>query len=135
MLNNNYSDYSLVFCVRSSSVISRSLGKPTSGNERFGLSGPFGKNNIQFPTNGANAISNAGTFFTISAATAWFGSQYIYITHYSLKAETGKKLSASAFNRYPSSICIIYIILLLNGSYIRNEVSTSKNVSKVVART
>ena len=46
-------------------------------------------------------------------------------------SETGKKLSASAFIRYPSSICIIYIILLFNGSYARNEVSTSKNVSMV----
>ena len=46
-------------------------------------------------------------------------------------SETGKKLSTSAFIRYPSSICIIYIILLLNGSYARNEVSTSKNVSMV----
>ena len=46
-------------------------------------------------------------------------------------SETGKKLSTSAFIRYPSSICIIYIILLFNGSYARNEVSTSKNVSMV----
>ena len=79
MLNNNYSDYSLDFCVLSNSVISRSLGKPTSGYEkrRFELSGQFGKNNIQFPTKGANTISNAGTFVTISAAKVWFGSQYI----------------------------------------------------------
>ena len=50
-------------------------------------------------------------------------------------SEAGKKLSASAFIRYPSSICIIYLILLLNGSYARKEVSTSRNVSIVVART
>ena len=31
VLNNNYSDYSLDFCVLSNGVISRSLGKPTSG--------------------------------------------------------------------------------------------------------
>ena len=34
MLNNNYSDYSLDFGVLSNSVISRSLGKPTSGYEK-----------------------------------------------------------------------------------------------------
>ena len=34
MLNNNYSDNSLDFCVLSNSVISRSLGKPTSGYEK-----------------------------------------------------------------------------------------------------
>ena len=79
MLNNNYSDYSLAFAFFSSSVSSRSPGKPTSGYEkrRFGLSGQFGKNNIQFPTNSANTISNAGTFVTISVAKVWFGSQYI----------------------------------------------------------
>ena len=31
VLNNNYSDYSLDFCVLSNGVIIRSLGKPTSG--------------------------------------------------------------------------------------------------------
>ena len=31
VLNNNYSDYSLDFCGLSNGVISRSLGKPTSG--------------------------------------------------------------------------------------------------------
>ena len=50
-------------------------------------------------------------------------------------SEAGNKLSASEFIRYPSSICIIYIILLLTGSYARKEVSSSKNVSMVVART
>ena len=35
---------------------------------------------MQFPTIGANTISNAGTFVTISAAKFWFGSQYTAIS-------------------------------------------------------
>ena len=39
--------------------------------------GQFGKNSIKFPMDGANTISNAGTFVTISAAKNKVGSWYI----------------------------------------------------------
>ena len=44
--------------------------------------GQFGKNNIKCPTDGANTISNAGTFVTISAANIKVGSWYtVYLSN------------------------------------------------------
>ena len=79
MLNNNYSDYSLAFAFLLVVSLADHLGNPRLGmkSEDSDYQGSSEKNNIQFPTNGANTISSAGTFVTISAAKVWFGSQYI----------------------------------------------------------
>ena len=57
------------------------LGNPRLGmkSEDSDYQGSSEKNNIPFPTNAANTISNTGTFVTISAAKVWFGSQYTAI--------------------------------------------------------
>ena len=120
-----------------------------SGNPRLGMKsedsdyqGSSEKNNIPFPNNAANTISNTGTqqepllqFLRLRSGLEVSIYNTLFYKGTQSGSETGKKLSASAFIRYPSSICIIYIILLFNGSYARNEVSTSKSVSMVVART
>ena len=78
MLNNNYSDYSLAFAFFQVVSLADHLGNPRLGmkSEDSDYQGSS-EYNIQFPTNGANTISNAGTFATISVAKVWFGSQYI----------------------------------------------------------